>query len=68
MLEGIFFMSFVSGEVNAPGERILITKGGEGGSKRNGYVGVKGQAQSVRLDLKLIADIGLVGYGKCNFR
>ena len=59
-------MSVVSGEVNTPGEQILITKGGDGGGKWNGYVGHKGQAQSVRLDLKLIADIGLVGYEKCN--
>ena len=61
MVKEILFMTVVSGEVNTPGERLLITKGGQGGAKQNGYVGVKGQAQSVRLDLKLIADIGLVG-------
>ena len=51
----------VVGEVNEPGERILITKGGDGGGKQNGFTGIKGDTQHVRLDLKLIADIGLVG-------
>ncbi len=50
-----------AGEVNEPGERLLITRGGSGGNKLNKWQGQKGEAQSVRLDLKLIADIGLVG-------
>lgn len=36
--------------------------GGSGGTPKNGYLGTKGQAYPVNLDLKLIADIGLVGF------
>ena len=49
------------GELNEPGEKLLVARGGAGGNKLNKWVGQKGEAQSVRLDLKLIADIGLVG-------
>jgi len=40
---------------------VLVAKGGAGGGPFNNYLGRKGQAYSVTLDLKLIADIGLVG-------
>lgn len=49
------------GEVNTENEKVLIAKGGKGGSPLNDYKSAKGQAFSVNLDLKLIADIGLIG-------
>lgn len=50
------------GEINKEGEEILIAKGGTGGNPKNGFLGTKGQSYPVILDLKLIADIGLVGF------
>ncbi|CAD5117182.1 DgyrCDS5981 [Dimorphilus gyrociliatus] len=52
----------VIGEVNRRNERVLVSKGGEGGQEKNNFLGQKGEARSVSLDLKLIADIGLVGF------
>ncbi|XP_022708875.1 GTP-binding protein 10-like isoform X2 [Varroa jacobsoni] len=45
-----------------PGEKFLIAKGGLGGSLRNGYNGRRGQEAIIGLYLKLIADIGFVGF------
>ncbi|KAK4879554.1 hypothetical protein RN001_007700 [Aquatica leii] len=50
------------GEINKENEELIIAKGGPGGHPRNGFLGIKGQCYSVRLDLKLIADVGLVGF------
>jgi Obg family GTPase CgtA len=50
------------GEINQEGEELLLAKGGAGGNPKNGYLGTKGQAYPVIFDLKLIADIGLVGF------
>lgn len=50
------------GELNNEGQQLIIAKGGSGGHSKNGFLGVKGQAYSINLDLKLIADIGLVGF------
>ena len=50
------------GEVNAENEILVIAKGGKGGSKQNKYNRESGQAFSVSLDLKLIADVGLIGF------
>lgn len=52
----------VTGELNEDGQELVIAKGGTGGHPKNGFLGTKGQAYHVRLDLKLIADIGLVGF------
>ena len=63
----------VLGDLLEPGQRILLAKGGRGGkgnwefrNARNqtpmyAQPGLPGQKLSVRLELKLIADIGLVG-------
>jgi len=55
-------------------ETVLVAKGGRGGrgnaSKREAELGVKGQSKELDLELKLIADIGLVGLpnaGKSTF-
>ena len=50
------------GEVNAENEKLVIVKGGKGASTLNKYNQEKGQAFSVSLDLKLIADVGLIGF------
>ena len=52
----------VLGEVNNEMDRIVIARGGKGGSPLNDYTQEKGQTFSVNLDLKLIADVGLIGY------
>lgn len=50
------------GELNKMHDRILVARGGQGGSFRTDFNPVKGQTKVIRLDLKLIADIGLVGF------
>ncbi|NXX90142.1 GTPBA protein, partial [Centropus bengalensis] len=50
------------GELNAAGERVLAARGGVGGSLATNFMPCKGQRRIVRLDLKLIADVGLVGF------
>lgn len=53
-----------------PGEELLLAKGGAGGNSENGFLGQEGQSQTFILDLKLIADVGLVGFpnaGKSSF-
>lgn len=53
---------FPEGELNEHGEKLVIAKGGTGGHPKNGFLGTRGQAYSVKMDLKLIADVGLVGF------
>lgn len=48
--------------MNEVGQEILVAKGGNGGSHKNGFIGMNGQSHMIVLDLKLIADIGLVGF------
>ena len=50
------------GEVNTENEILVIARGGKSGSKANKYNRETGQAFSVSLDLKLIADVGLIGF------
>ena len=57
-------------ELNEEGATCLAARGGEGGSPSNSFIGQKGQSHTVTLDLKLIADVGLVGFpnaGKSTF-
>ncbi|KAL6257339.1 hypothetical protein P5V15_010912 [Pogonomyrmex californicus] len=58
------------GELNEEDSKLLVARGGLGGSEQTGYCGLKGESQVIKLDLKLIADIGLVGFpnaGKSTF-
>ncbi|KAL1239240.1 GTP-binding protein [Trichinella pseudospiralis] len=50
------------GNLHHHGDRMLVALGGEGGSTKSFYAGLKGEPHIIRLDLKLIADIGLVGF------
>ncbi|XP_060777419.1 GTP-binding protein 10 isoform X2 [Neoarius graeffei] len=52
----------VLGELNHEGQRVLVARGGLGGSLHSEFLPSKGQARHIRLDLRLIADLGLVGF------
>uniref|UniRef100_A0A8C1NNL1 GTP-binding protein 10 n=1 Tax=Cyprinus carpio TaxID=7962 RepID=A0A8C1NNL1_CYPCA len=52
----------ILGELNCEGDRLLVAKGGQGGTLHSGFLPSKGQTRQIRLDLKLIADLGLVGF------
>ncbi|CAL1283093.1 unnamed protein product, partial [Larinioides sclopetarius] len=54
--------SCVIGELNRVGEKLLLARGGCGGGPQNGFIGQKGQHVPLTLDLKLLADVGFVGY------
>ncbi len=53
-------------ELIRPGERIVLAKGGEGGSgnshNRTVTRGKQGEERELALELKLIADVGIVGF------
>ena len=60
----------VLGDVNEVGDRVIAAHGGQGGNPSNNFLGHRGEARAVRLNLKLIADVGLVGFpnaGKSTF-
>lgn len=52
------------GELNEVGEKLIVATGGRGGSPNTKplFTGMKGEEKIINLDLKLIADIGLVGF------
>ncbi|KAK8396063.1 hypothetical protein O3P69_005275 [Scylla paramamosain] len=50
------------GEINCAGDKVLVARGGQGGNPSNQYNGQKGQGHIVKLELKLLADVGLVGF------
>lgn len=58
----IFFMIENLGELNKENMKLLVARGGSGGSEETGYCGLKGESQTIKLDMKLIADVGLVGF------
>lgn len=39
-----------------------MARGGPGGTKDNNFIGYEGQKRPIILDLKLIADVGFVGF------
>ncbi|XP_076135872.1 GTP-binding protein 10 [Alosa pseudoharengus] len=52
----------VLGMLNAVGDKVRLARGGQGGAFHSDFLPSKGQVRHVRLDLKLIADLGLVGF------
>ncbi|XP_037692541.1 GTP-binding protein 10 isoform X2 [Choloepus didactylus] len=52
----------IIGELNKEKERILVAEGGLGGKLLTNFLPLKGQKRIIHLDLKLIADVGLVGF------
>ncbi|KAK6165933.1 hypothetical protein SNE40_022739 [Patella caerulea] len=58
------------GDLNKDGQQVIVARGGKGGNPENGFLGQRGDSKEITLDLKLIADIGLVGFpnaGKSTF-
>ncbi|XP_004676726.1 PREDICTED: GTP-binding protein 10 [Condylura cristata] len=52
----------IIGELNKEKDRLLVAEGGLGGKLLTNFLPLKGQKRIIHLDLKLIADIGLVGF------
>ncbi|XP_050345134.1 GTP-binding protein 10 homolog [Nymphalis io] len=52
----------VLGSIDKEEQMLIVARGGPGGTKENDFLGHFGQVHHIRLDLKLIADIGLVGF------
>lgn len=50
------------GSIDKEDQTIIVARGGPGGNPQNNFLGHYGQTYHIRLDLKLIADIGLVGF------
>lgn len=48
------------GELNNPGETCLVAGGGVGGASGCNFIGKRGEERLITLDLKLIADVGMV--------
>ena len=52
----------IIGDLDTVGTRLLVAKGGRGGSpSTEGWNGERGERHMIRLELKLIADVGLIG-------
>lgn len=52
----------IMGQIKDSNERLLVAKGGRGGCRETQWNGMEGERMTIFLDLKLIADIGFVGY------
>lgn len=50
------------GELNVNDDKLTVAKGGLGGQPVTQFNGLKGEELKIVLDLKLIADVGLVGF------
>ena len=72
----------IIGDMTAHGQRLLVAKGGQGGlgnmhfkssinrTPRRATPGTEGETRALRLELKLLADVGLLGFpnaGKSTF-
>jgi Obg family GTPase CgtA len=52
----------VIGHIDRKTDRVLVAKGGRGGCRETHWNGMEGQKSTIFLDLKLLADVGFVGY------
>ncbi|XP_044151094.1 GTP-binding protein 10 [Bufo gargarizans] len=50
------------GELDREGDKLRVARGGQGGGYKTDFFPSKGQKKIIRLDMKLIADVGLVGF------
>ncbi|XP_069585578.1 GTP-binding protein 10 isoform X1 [Ranitomeya imitator] len=50
------------GDLDRDGDKLRVARGGLGGGYRTEFLPAKGQKKVIRLDMKLIADVGLVGF------
>lgn len=56
------FHSTISAELNKEGSTCVGAAGGGGGCTGTNWIGKAGKNVTIKLDLKLIADVGLVGF------
>jgi len=52
----------IIGDINAVGDVIKVAEGARGGGPTNDFKAKKAALRQLRLDLKLVADVGLVGF------
>ena len=50
------------GQLERKGDEVLVARGGRGGCQETQWNGMEGERNTILLDLKLIAHVGLVGY------
>ncbi|GFR68321.1 GTP-binding protein 10-like protein [Elysia marginata] len=48
-------------DLNQENELCVVAHGGSGGNHTSNFLGVKGEENLIGLELKLLADVGLVG-------
>ncbi len=60
---------FVLRDLTKAGDEVVVARGGRGGNGNSGgrmaRKGSPGEARELRLELKVIADVGIVGYPNC---
>ncbi|MGE4357478.1 MAG: GTPase ObgE [Candidatus Omnitrophota bacterium] len=57
---------YILRDLTSPGEKVVVARGGEGGKgnspKKSATLGVSGEEKKLVLELKIIADVGIIGY------
>ncbi|XP_033762063.1 GTP-binding protein 10 homolog [Pecten maximus] len=49
-------------DLDEDGQEVVVAEGGKGGIEQTNFLGQRGEAHTIVLDLKLIADVALVGF------